>query len=284
MTIKEINNLIVEGQSLKQITQVFTQIASVKLKRIRAGVERNRDFFAELSLLFGIVNTIAEWRKIKLPKKNGKTLSILLSSNERFYGRITNELLEFFIIQSSKIPSDKVVIGKAAIDTLKSMNYVLSHTDLFFRGDFPSNAELLSLGNVIKHYSKILVFYPKFQSVLTQVPTITDITGSQQQMNAQNSEAVKMATEYFNFIVEPEIQTIAEFFDSQIKILLLETAFLEAELARTASRLIAMDRAQNEAEKYLDSKELLLLNAKRSIANARILEMVAGISGNQKGR
>ena len=279
MTIKEISGLIDEAQSLKQITQVFTQIASSKLKKIRAGVERNREFFLDLSSLFGLVNIIATWRKIPLPPKNGKTLAILLSSNERFYGKISSELLEFFIVQTSKIRADKIVIGRSAIETLKSMSYALQFTPIILKMDFPNNAELLNLANIVKQYSKVLVFHPKFESVLTQVPAISDITQSQEQIN--NQDSAKMATQYNSYIVEPEIAVMAEFFDSQIKTLLLSTTFLEAELARTASRLISMDRAQSEAEKYLSGKQVLLFNARRSIANGRILEMVAGLGGNK---
>ncbi len=78
--------------------------------------------------------------------------------------------------------------------------------------------------------------------------------------------------------MEPEIKTIAEFFDNQIKILILESTFLESELARTASRLITMDSAQNEAEKFLSNQELSLLTAQRSIQNARILETIAAMN------
>ena len=281
MTIKEITGLIDEAKSLKQITQVFTQIASSKLKKIRAGVERNREFFGDLSLLFGLVNTIAVKRKIPLPPKNGKTLVILLSSNERFYGKISSELLEYFMIQTSKIRSDKIIIGRSAIESMKSVNYALKFTPLILKGDFPTNAELLDLAGTVKDYSKVLVFHPQFESVLVQVPAISDITRSQEQMNTKAGEAEKLAQQYNNYIVEPEIQVMAVFFDSQIKTLLLETTFLEAELARTASRLISMDRAQSEAEKYLSGKQTLLFNARRSIANARILEMVAGMGGQR---
>lgn len=284
MTIKDINNLIEEAQSLKQITQVFTQIASAKLKKIRAGVERNREFFQDLSRLFGLINIIAKRRKVPLPVKNGKILTILLSSNERFYGQITSDLMEFFLVQVSKIRCDKIIIGKSAIESLKSLNYALSYTPLILQTDFPNNSELLNLASVVKNYSKVLVFHPQFQSVLVQFPIISDITQSEEQINIKSAEAEKLAQEYNNYIVEPEIKIMAEFFDSQIKTLLLETTFLEAELARTASRLISMDRAQNEADKYLTGQKLLLFSARRSIANTRILEMIAGLSGGKMGR
>ncbi|HLC88198.1 MAG TPA: F0F1 ATP synthase subunit gamma [Patescibacteria group bacterium] len=277
MTTKEINILIEEARSLKEITQAFTQISSSKLKRIRSGAERNREFFKDLSGIYGLINIIAKRRKIPAPFKNGKTLSILLSSNERFYGKITSELIEFFLIQVSKINCDKLVIGRSGVETIKSLNYALSYTPLILKSDFPDSAEFLSLSKVVNNYSKVLVFHPQFQSVMTQVPIIADITQSELDVHTRTGQSEELISQINNFIIEPEVKIMVEFFDNQIKVILLEATFLEAELARTASRLISMDSAQNEAEKYLSTQELLLLNAQRSIQNARILETVAAM-------
>lgn len=277
MTIKEINVLVDEAKSLKQITQAFTQIASSKLKRIRTGVEKNRDFFAELSNIYGLINIIAGARKISPPAKNGKTLSIVLTSNERFYGKIGSELIEFFLVQVSKIRCDKIIIGKSGIETLKSVNYALAYKPMILKSDFPGNEEFLMLSKIISGYFKVLVFHPHFQSVLVQKPIIADITKSEQEISTQTKDSKDLIRQINSYILEPEIQKMVDFFDSQIKVLLLEAAFLETELARTASRLISMDSAQNEADKYLSSQEILLLNAQRSIQNARILETIAAM-------
>lgn len=278
MTTKQIKEQIMEAESLKQITQAFTQLASSKLKRIRTGVERNRDFFRDLSYIFAIINAIRKKRKIPQPAKNGRTLSILLTSNEHFYGHVTGDLIEFFLVQISKVRSDKVVIGKSGLEALKSLNYALTYTPFILRTDFPNNEEFLKLSQIISQYSKVLVFHSAFESVLVQKPVIADITLSEAEASKKGQASEEVIREYNNFIVEPEIPIIASFFDNQIKILLLESAFLESELARTASRLISMDTAQNEADKYLNSQELALLNAQRSIQNSRILETIAAMS------
>lgn len=277
MTIKEINNLIEEAQSLKQVTQAFTQIASAKVKRIRSGVLRNRDFFKEISNIFVLINIIAKEKKISPPAKNGKTLAIVMTSNERFYGKITGELMEFFLVQVSKVRSDKLVIGKSGIEILKSINYALGYTPLVLTGDFPTNEDFLTLSKLINPYSKVLVFYPQFLSVLVQKPIIVDINQSEGRLELETEVPEELVKQVKDYIIEPEVKVMVDFFDSQIKILLLEAAFLEAELARTASRLISMDNAQNEADKYLNSQQILLLNAQRSIQNMRILETIAAM-------
>lgn len=278
MTTKQIKELIDQAQSLKQITQAFTQISSSKLKRIRVGVERNRQFFRELTNIYGLINIIRKKRKLPLPVKNGKTLAIMITSNERFYGHVTSDLIEFFLVQISKINADKIVIGRSGNEALKSINYAMSYTPFILKTDFPDNAEFVKLSEVVNQYSKVLVFHSQFESVLLQKPVISDITQSEQEVSDKTSMSKELIDQYNNYIVEPEIKIIAEFFDSQIKVLILESTFLESELARTASRLITMDSAQNEAEKFLSTQELALLNAQRSIQNARILETIAAMN------
>lgn len=278
MTTKQIKELIEQAQSLQQITQAFTQISSSKLKRIRVGVERNRQFFKDLTNIYGLINIIRKRRKLPMPAKNGKTLSIMLTSNERFYGHVTSDLIEFYLVQISKIRADKIVIGRSGVEALKSMNYAMTYTPFIMKTDFPDNAEFVKLSEVVNQYSKVLVFHSQFESVLVQKPVISDITQSEQEVSDRTSISKDLIEQYNNYIVEPEIKTIAEFFDNQIKILILESTFLESELARTASRLITMDSAQNEAEKFLSNQELSLLTAQRSIQNARILETIAAMN------
>lgn len=278
MTTKQIKELIDQAMSLKQITQAFTQISSSKLKRIRTGVERNRDFFRDLSNIYGLINIIRKRRKIPIPAKNGKTLAIMLTSNERFYGHVTSDLIEFFLVQISKIRADKIIIGKSGVEALKSINYALAYTPVLLKTDFPDNGEFLQLSQVVNQYSKVLVFHSQFESVLVQKPIISDITQSEQEISDRTSISKDLIDQYNNYIVEPEIKTIAEFFDNQIKVLILESTFLESELARTASRLITMDSAQNEAEKFLSTQELALLTAQKSIQNSRILETIAAMN------
>ena len=91
MTIKEIDAAIEEGQSLKQIAQAYSEIANLKIKKIRAEVERNRFFFQEISKVYSLIKTLAMEKKINVTKSK-QTVSIVITSNHRFYGQINSDL------------------------------------------------------------------------------------------------------------------------------------------------------------------------------------------------
>lgn len=279
MTIKQIDEVIEEGKSLKLIAQVYSEISFTKLKRIRGEVERNRNFFTEISQIYRLVKNIAS--KKKLGRSKGKrTISLLLTSNYGFYGSINSKLIPFFMINTTKIETDRLVIGKAATEHFKAIRYFHAYKSLILKGDLPTPEELNNLSLQIKDYNQVLVFYPLFKSVLVQDPMVKDITETQAEAGQKTDPLLDL--NQYPFIFEPELNKILEFFDSQIAILLLEQTFLEAELARTASRLISMDQAQTEANKFIKEQEKVRAYAKRSIENNRILENLASMAAFKK--
>src|SRR3989344_2923190 len=106
MTIKEIDATLEEDESLKLIAQAYSEIANLKIKRIRADVERNRIFFQEISKVYALIKKLAIQRKINIVKPKQR-VSIIITSNYRFYGSINADLLEFFVNTTQKLDTDR---------------------------------------------------------------------------------------------------------------------------------------------------------------------------------
>ncbi|MBI4036683.1 F0F1 ATP synthase subunit gamma [Candidatus Daviesbacteria bacterium] len=266
MTIKQINELIDTGEALKDIAGSFSEIASVRLKRLRKQVEGTRTFFNEVAKLYGLVKLVAIRKQtIQQPKIN--TVSLLLTSNLRFYGHINSQIIHFFINQTNLIKTDRIIIGKLAKQTLQAVRYPNPYKQVIFKKDLPSTHELKKLVETVKNYTQILVFYSQFKNVLEQTAVAEDITQAQTTALNKQPEIKELA-----FIFEPEVNRMMQFFDTQIKTALLQQTFLEAELARVASRLIAMDEAESRAGDYLEKQQFLLSQAKRALENKRFLE------------
>ncbi len=281
MTIRDCNTLIEEGVSLKQIAQAYGEIASLKVRKIRVEVEKNRAFFNEISKVYQIVKQQAAAKKIAINKPK-KTLSIVLTSNYRFYGGIDSQVLRHFIINTAKIATDRLVIGKTGHEYLKAMRYFNTYQQAETSKDLPSFQELNKLSPIIKNYSQVLVFYPQLITLLNQKPVITDITELPQQDLFGEQPDKKLVASYVIF--EPELKNIVEFFDSQIILLLLEQTFFESELARTASRLLAMDHAQVEANNFIKEQKMNKAHLIRGIENVQLLESVAALRVTRKGK
>lgn len=278
MTIRDINQVMEEGISLKQIAQAYGEIASLKIRKIRSEVERNRSFFSEISTVYKIVKQAAA--KKKADTKPKKTISILLTSNYRFFGNIDSEVIRLFLINTAKIATDRLVIGKTGQEYLKAMRYFNTCQPIKLKDDLPAKNELNSLSLEIKDYSQVLVFYPQLATLLIQKPVMADITQSQESLFDKQADT-EISGPYVIF--EPEIAKMVRFFDSQIILLLLEQTFFEAELARTASRLISMDQAQQDANNFIKQQTILKAHLLREIQNIKLLENLAAVKAVRKG-
>lgn len=276
MTIREINETIEEGDSLKTIALSYVELASVKIRKIRAAVEQNRLFFDEIAQVYRLVRQQAILKRVSI-KKTKPAVSILLTSNYGFYGNIDTEVVRLFMETTPKFPTDRVVVGKTGQAYLKAMRYFSRYEPVAFKNDLPNSNELKALNAAIKNYSQILVFYPELRTLLIQKPAVTDITQTYRQELNQTTEPKGSYV-----IFEPELEKILEFFNDQIISLLLEQTFFEAELARTGARIIAMDQAQTEAGRYLETQKQLKTHIQRMIQNTRLLENLTSVMAVRK--
>jgi ATP synthase F1 gamma subunit len=280
MSIKNVNDIIEEGNALKDIAQSYSEVASIKLKRIRSEVEKTRNFYDELTEVYGLINKIAAIKKVTPPLKTEGSVAILLTSNYRFHGNINRQLIHYFLANTAKLNCDKIVIGKTGQQFLKSIRYFHKFSGINFKADLPTAEELKNLVEKINSYEQVLVFYSQFKSVMVQIPIVKDITQSHPALITKEVDH-KLAAD---FIFEPDILKMLHFFDSQIKILLLEQTILESELARTASRLISMDQAQSHAKDFVKDQKKLLFQAQKTTQNSKLLEMLSFKHKAKKGQ
>lgn len=269
-TIKQLNQILEDSLSLKYIAQAYTEISAAKLKKIRMGIEKNRLFFEEITKVLHVVKETALRQRLSMTHKPKGTVSILQTSNYRFCGDLDHKLIHFFIVQTTKLQTDRIIIGKTAEEYFNGYGFSHPFKSLVFKTDTPDEMEMNNLANLASEYNQVLVFYPKMKTVMVQQPSVVDIA----QYSLPHKEDEKT---YLEYIFEPEITDILKLFENQITSLLLKQTFLEAELARTASRMVSMDEAQINADTYIKKQKRLLAQAKTSQLNMQLLETVASL-------
>lgn len=280
MTIRDYNQTIDEGISLRQIVQAYGEIASLKIRKIRSEVEKNRSFFDEISKVYKVVKQQSAAKKV-VSTKAKKTISILLTSNYRFYGNIDSQVIHHFMINTARISTDRLVIGKTGDEYLKAMRYFNAYQTIQMKKDLPTAMELSNLSLQIKDKTQVLVFYPQLITLLIQKPVITDVTETPRESLSGKQTGAEIGP---YVIFEPELSKMVRFFDSQIILLLLEQTFFEAELARTASRMISMDKAQGKANNFIKEQKNLRAHLMRGIENNKLLENLAALGAIRKAR
>lgn len=255
------------GETIRVMAESYCELAVSRLNRIRVKIERNRLFAVELAAAFHEVRAAASLFDFKKKPVRKPKLNVMLFSNRGYFLHLETQMVNFFRGQGDE--GDLLLIGRSGAEILVSQNYHKPYEIIILPGDLPRSAELSRAAEKLKGYDNVRVYYPQFKTVATQTPVAFDITG--------DLTAIKKANKPVSAaILEPEAPKMLDFFESQIMRLLLEQAFLEAELARTASRLLMMDSTQSRAQDYIDSQKQVLRLQQREKSEGKVLELTLG--------
>lgn len=278
-----------EARTMQFITNAFTEVNSIRAKNIRDGFKKNRRFYDEITRVYHSVKLSAAvlGRDKSLEKKSPLSIFVAITSNLRFYGKLNANVMEKFAKDNEgKKKGDLLVIGQTGVEYLDAKKIDLVVEPLRFKRDFPDSSEVSFLIEKTRHYDRVLLYYPKFINMVTQQVGVLDITQAvdSSELAQARRETLKAAHQETldriekMDIFEPEVEKIAEFFEKQVRTLLLIRTMLETELSRTAARLLSMSAARERAEELIGIKKNQYSKINHSLENAKILETFAGMS------
>jgi len=120
-------------------------------------------------------------------------------------------------------------------------------------------------------FERIMVFYGKFSSVLTQNPSMASISGD-------NLPEVDLATKPQNlYLFEPKLGEILAVFESEILSSIFEQTLHESLLAKFASRLQYLDRSLESIHKRLKRLSYELKQLRHKNDNRKQLARLSGM-------
>lgn len=285
--------------TFKLIAQAYEEIAVMKMRKVRNSVIKTREYLTKLSDVFFDVKK-AHKRIEELQKKmkenidkkqSGKDLkikdatvkvkkpsvSVFLSANTSLYGDLINKIFRLFLEKSQKDDSDIIIIGRVG----RRLYEESSHSKKYLYFEIPDEQITVeSLKPVIFHlveYQSILVYYGKFESIVTQVPTISNVSGDQPYSTPPDG-ADKSKSLGLDFLFEPSLETILVFFEELIASSLFRQTVHETQLARLASRVMSMEQAQQNISVQLKRLRSSQIKVNRLDQQKKQLERLAGIS------
>jgi F-type H+-transporting ATPase subunit gamma len=254
------------------------------MRKIRGYVLRNREFLASITGIFRATLTAYAQKLATLVKlgkmkeggnvtflaHNGKTVATLISANTGFFGEVVKETFKKFIADVRKENLEVTIIGKMgrALFVSEEPKRPYVYFDL---PDFGVDAQKLT--EVIKHlvqYEEIRVYFGKFESLITQKPEVQSISSGTPAVGKPSKSDV-----YYLF--EPSIEEILMFFETQIFASLFDQSLRESQLAKFASRILAMDRATQNIEKKVDTLNLSKLTISHKLANIKQLNSLGPV-------
>lgn len=257
-------------QTIRFITGTLLEVSVARIKKLRDQFEQNQLFYAEINDLYSLVKRKVGRRDELVTSISARTkrISIAITSNSRFYGSLNRHLIDSFVkhIAAQKNRSF-MVIGSVGRRLVEMTSHSQKCVYLSFVGDQPTQDEIYSLMGKLEPYSEILVYHPQFVNVFLQDVGVLDMT---------HSTGVAAREDDIEYLFEPELPKIVSFFETRVRYLLFARAMLESELARTAARLTAMNRAEERAGQELSRMRVGIHKEQQTLSSLQLLESLAG--------
>lgn len=258
-------------QVAKLVTGTLRDLSARKLEKLRVAYAQNQTFNQALSDTYRLVKFEAAKQQVTSPTvRPGTRLAVAFTSNKHFYGSLNRDVIVEFL-KSAHRDAELLVIGETGRRYVEDLAEVdpKQFRFLTFSDDLPNDEEIHEFITQTQVFENVYFFYSKFQTVFVQSPSVKDVAYTPLEQTSPGDLA-----QYF---FEPEIPHMLDFFDTQVRFALFKQIVLDVEVARTAARMMAMNRAEGQATDLVREAEKALHREIMSMSTKRILNTYAGL-------
>lgn len=270
--IKELRSDLQQTETAQFVTTMLRDISATKLQSIRVAYEKNVLYYNDLHELMSLIKYHAKKSGVST-ETNKKQMYIALTANRRFYGNVNTQVIT--LLKNSIFEQDNngacMVIGQTGVQALSYDEELKKNTlhEKVFEKEQPSSKEIADIIEDVRMYGDVKVIHPFFVNSFEQKAVVTDMTHY-----AQTGDITEKMQ--FDYIFEPDLPVLLNFFRDHIRTLLFRRILLETQLALTAARLMKMQSARDRASEIVKQKRLNIHRQMRMIQNMRLLETFTG--------
>jgi ATP synthase F1 gamma subunit len=258
MTNKELNNQIDNLQAVQNITDVYQQVAAMRMRKVRDGIVNSREFYQKLSEIY--LESQACYReqhkatqhhaKNYARETNGKSVSVLLSSNTGLYGSVIKAVFKQFADDTATTTDDLIITGQLG----RNWFQVLAPTKPFkyfnlADGTDNLDAQLRQIFEYLAKYSNVKVYHGLFRNIAEQQVKVTTLT---QQLAQKTTPGPSLS-----FLFEPGVDKVLQTFEEQLLYAFFDQAVYESALSKYGSRMLSLDSATQNISKLLAQSRLM---------------------------
>lgn len=260
--------------AIQQVAGALTEMSIKDMRMLKLEFERSRSFYEDIRVLYAMVRSAASMKNFRpfgqapLPTTQGASIAIALTSNHRFYGSLNRDVVRSFLDGLWQSGGEGIMIGRTGRALLAQTPYEGRVQSIILNDDTPTESELRQLRNRLASYGHIFVHHPEFITVMTQRVSVIDLAAEAESALNESQSTTYLATHIF----EPELDTLVQFFETGVRQFILSRIFFEAEVARTAARMMSMSEAEDHARKSIRERRTEIRHVLESIQSMRLLE------------
>ena len=289
-SLDDLKKRIASVKSTQKITKAMKMVAAAKLRKAQEAAEQSRPYADNMdnlmdSISMGYIQTDSS-RNLLTASNEDKTILLVLFTSERglcggFNSQVSKALREKIIELQNQNKTVKVLcVGKKGYDIIKRQ-----YGDLIVEMIDLSSVKSIQYGDaknisdkIIKMYfdaefDRCLIFYNKFKSVISQIPTEQQVIPAEKSQDETNEDQSK-DNSFFEF--EPnEKEILEELLPLNFAIQIFK-ALLESSASEQGARMSAMDNASRNASDMIDSLTLFYNRSRQAVITKELIEIISG--------
>jgi len=288
--LNDLKKRIASVKSTQKITKAMKMVAAAKLRKAQEAAEQSRPYSDNMKNLMdsisrGFISTDNS-RNLLTGNDEDKTYLLVLFTSERglcggFNSQISKALREKVVELQKRDKLVKIIcVGKKGYDIVKRQygNIIVDTVDLSAIKSIQYNDAKNISDKIIKMYfdaefDKCLIFYNKFKSVISQIPTEQQVVRAE--IAEQKNEADSIEDNIF-FEFEPnEKEILEELLPLNFAVQIFK-ALLESSASEQGSRMSAMDNASRNASDMIDSLTLFYNRSRQAVITKELIEIISG--------
>ena len=281
--LKEIRNRIASVGSTMQITSAMKMVSAAKLKRAQNAIVQMRPYSEKLQEILQNVSSTLDLSENGYSEVRAEqnVLIIAISSNRGLCGGFNSNIIKkvnnLIVTEYAGKNVTVLPIGKKVFDNVKTNRQFVATTTLGiddFFADFTFKnaatiAEYAMDSFISKKYDKVVIVYNQFINAATQVvmnEQFLPIVPSES--NGENTAG--------DYIYEPSKAEIVEDLIPKTLKTQLYKALLDSHASEHGARMIAMNKATDNASELKRSLTISYNKARQAAITNEILEIVGG--------
>jgi ATP synthase F1 gamma subunit len=279
--MRRVKYLKMEKNSLSDflsMIEAYEEISAIRMRKVKKSILERREFMQGLNEAFAYIayaykiyrESLKEKAKHKVLNTNGKTVSILLSSNTGLYGDVVRNTYDLFENDIRNVETDIVVVGRMGKKFYEESDLKRPYQFFNLSDTGIDEVNTKALLDYVVDYTSVIVYHGVFKSILDQEPFKTLVTG--ELMKIEQS----LDTHDTRFLFEPSVEKVAEHFEKQIAALIFEQTIFESSLSKFASRMVSLDKSADNVGDTLKYLSFNLSKAKHKDINAGLQSNILG--------
>ncbi|BAV99746.1 F-type H+-transporting ATPase subunit gamma [Lysobacter enzymogenes] len=279
---REIKTKIKSVQNTRKVTRALEMVSASKIRKAQDRMKTSRPYARVIKQVIGhLAQANSDYRHpYMVERKDVKRVGyVIVSSDRGLAGGLNNNLFrkllgEFRKWQEQGVEVDVVTIGQKASVFFRriKVNMLASVTHL---GDQPHLEQLIGVIKVVLDaYSagtvdRVFVCYNDFVNTMTQRAAFD-------QLLPLPAPETQVAKHDWDYIYEPDAQTVLDHVLTRYIESLVYQAVLENVASEHAARMVAMKSASDNATKLIGTLNLVYNKARQAAITQEISEIVGG--------